>query len=284
MTAFARAERTTDDGDLTWELRTVNHRFFEPTLRLPEELRALDPEVRERLAARIGRGKLDCTLRYRAADSRDQSLALDERLLDRLLATTERIARRTSDPTPPSALELLRWPGVLRVPEPDLAALGQAALTLLEVAIADLVAARAREGARLAETIARRGELLAEQVAAARALLPDIRAHLRQRLRERLAELAATCDANRLEQEVALLVQRADVDEELDRLSGHLTEIRDILAGGGPVGRRLDFLMQELNREANTLAAKSAALELTRVAVEMKVLIEQMREQIQNLE
>ena len=284
MTAFARESASGQAGEFTWELRSVNHRFLEPHIRLPEDLRALEPAVRERLTARLGRGKVDCTLRYVPRAGAGGALRVNRHLVAQLLAAGEEVAAMVGRSAEPAWFDLLRWPGVLEEPERDLDAVSREALALLERTLDALEATRAREGERLARLIRDRCERLQAQVLLARERMPRVLDGVRQRLRERLAEVRGELDANRLEQELALLAQRLDVDEEVDRLEGHLTEVRAVLDGLQPAGRRLDFLMQELNREANTLASKSADLELTRAGIEMKVLIEQMREQVQNLE
>ena len=284
MTAFARESAIGDDGELTWELRSVNHRYLEPFIRLPEDLRALEPAVRECLSARLGRGKLDCTLRHVPAPGVDGELRVDRRYLQQLLSAGRQVSEVVGPMAQPAPFELLRWPGVLQERRPDLGPVMQRALALLERALETLVATREREGGRLAGLIRERCDRLAVCASQVRERMPGVLVQVRNRLSERLAEVRAELDPNRLEQELVLLAQRLDVDEEMDRLEGHIDEVRSVLDGSGPIGRRLDFLMQELNREANTLGSKSADLEVTRVAVEMKVLIEQMREQIQNIE
>jgi uncharacterized protein (TIGR00255 family) len=284
MTAFARESSNGELGQLTWELRSVNHRFLEPHLRLPDELRGLETAVRERLAARLGRGKVDCTLRFAPTADGAARLKINRRLLEQLLVVADEIATRIGEPATPHVIDLLRWPGLLEEPAQDTDAIAAAALALLEQALDGLIAAREREGARLKALILERCEKLAAQVDTVRARMPDVLTAVRTRLRERLAEVKAELDPARLEQEMALIAQRLDVDEEMDRLKVHIAEVQKSLAGNAPVGRRLDFLMQELNREANTLSSKSADAETTHAAVEMKVLIEQMREQVQNLE
>lgn len=285
MTAFARQEREDDWGVITWELRSVNHRYLEVSLRLPDELRGLESAVRERAGRRLGRGKLDCSLRFRPAPRRAAELQLDDQLLSQLLAASERIRAQLPQPAPvPSPLDLLRWPGVIQEEAHDPAPLAAAALNLFDAALAELVATREREGAQILGLLGARLDTMEPLVADARARIPEILGRMRDKLRARVAELAANPDADRLEQELAYLAQKMDVDEELDRLTGHIAEMRRVLTLGEPVGRRLDFLMQEFNREANTLGSKSADGETTRVSVELKVLIEQMREQIQNVE
>lgn len=284
MTAFARESRIGDFGGLAWELRSVNHRYLEPHLRLPEELRSLEPAVRDRLAARIQRGKVDCTLRYAPAVGAVGSLQVNRAFVEQLLAAGNEVAGLVGKSAEPSAFDLLRWPGVIREEERDLDQVSAAALDLLDSAIDSLLATRAREGARLAALLSERCDRLGESVTRVRARMPAVIASVRRRLADRLAEIRSELDPSRLEQEMALLASRLDVDEEMDRLVAHLDEVRDVLKRKEPVGRRLDFLMQELNREANTLGSKSADVDVTREAVEMKVLIEQMREQVQNLE
>jgi uncharacterized protein (TIGR00255 family) len=285
MTGFARRETSGAWGTLICELRSVNHRFLESSLRLPEELRSLDQEIRQQFGHGLKRGKIDCTITYRPADSAARALDLDRGVLEQLLARVRDVAALAgATPVNVDALEALRWPGVIRDTDTGTEDLLIAARALATATIADLALARAREGARLGELIEQRCAGLATLVTQVRTRLPEVRIRIRTRLHERLAELRVEVDQERLEQELALLVQRLDVDEELDRLGAHVGEIRRIIAGSEPAGRRLDFLMQELNREANTLSSKAQDLETTRLAVDMKVLIEQLREQVQNIE
>jgi len=284
MTAFAREAATGDAGELTWELRSVNHRYLEVSVRLPEGLRTLEPAVRERFTARLGRGKLDCTLRHVPSLGTACNLRIDRDYLAQLLAVGGEVAELIGHRAQPTPFELLRWPGVLQEQPPDPEPVMQRSLDLLDQALASLVATREREGARLAGLIRERCDRLAICAARIRQRMPQVMAEVRERIYDRLQEVRAELDPNRLEQELALLAQRLDVDEELDCLTAHIEEVRSVLNNSGPVGRRLDFLMQELNREANTLASKSSDVEVTRMAVEMKVLIEQMREQVQNIE
>lgn len=284
MTAFARETHAGDEGDLTWELRSVNHRFLEPFVRLPEGLRSLDPMVRERLAARLGRGKLDCALRYAPSPGVSGNLRVNLSYLEQLLSVEAEVAAVVGRSTEPGPFELLRWPGVLREEEMDLDVVRKQALDLLDKALDSLIATREREGERLAVLIRERCERLLVCVEMARARMPQVMVEVRQRILDRLGEVRAELDPNRLEQELALLAHRLDVDEEMDRMKAHVQEVQSVLDSLEPVGRRLDFLMQELNREANTLGSKSADVQVTRLAVDMKVLIEQMREQVQNVE
>ncbi|WJW75716.1 YicC/YloC family endoribonuclease [Thiohalobacter sp. IOR34] len=284
MTAFARQEGEGEWGSLTWELRSVNHRYLEIGLRLPEELRSLEPVVRERAAARLKRGKLECNLRFRPAPRQADAIELDEDYLRRLAAALGRVDGALEAARPPDVLDVLRWPGVMLERQQDVGPVAEAALALFGRALDELVETREREGAGLRELILARLAAMEPLIAATRRRLPEVRARIRERLRARLEEVAAEPDSDRLEQELVYLAQKMDVDEELDRLEAHVAEVRKVLDRDEAVGRRLDFLMQELNREANTLASKSADAETTGVAVELKVLIEQMREQVQNVE
>jgi len=284
MTAFARGSLIFDGGELVWELRSVNHRYLEIQPRLPEDFRQLDAPVRETVARRLGRGKVECGLRYRAAGAGVDAIQVNQPLLEQLFGAMEKIRGQQPDLREPDIMQVLSWPGVTLAKAADLTPVQEQAMALLEETLDDLVATREREGARLAALIESRCELLREQVDMARQRMPVVVEAVRERLRTRLAEVCDSLDEQRLEQEMALLAQRLDVDEEMDRLATHLREVKDVLQRDEPVGRRLDFLMQELNREANTLGSKSADSETTAISVEMKVLIEQMREQVQNIE
>ena len=284
MTGFARREASGPWGSLICELRSVNHRFLESGFRLPEELRACESELRQVLARELKRGKVDCTLTYRAAREGELALSIDAAALERVLARVREIAGALPERQTINVIDVLRWPGVIRDDSVAGEELAAAAVGLFKETVGELVATRAREGARLQELIEQRCTGLEGLVAQVRARLPEVQARIRTRLQERVAELKAQIDQERLEQELAILLQRLDVDEEMDRLAGHIEEIRRVVSGNEPAGRRLDFLMQELNREANTLSSKSQDLETTRAAVDMKVIIEQMREQVQNIE
>ena len=284
MTAFARETHAGEQGELTWELRSVNHRFLETFVRLPEDLRALETAVRERIAARLDRGKVDCSLRFAPSAVATGELRINRRYLELLLAAGAEVAERIGRPPAPEPFDLLQWPGVMEEQRPDLGPVQAQALVLLDRTLDSLVATRAREGERLANLIRERCDRLLASVVCVRERMPQVMEEVRRRILDRLDEVRAELDPNRLEQELALLAQRLDVDEEMDRLQAHVQEVRAVVASAKPVGRRLDFLMQELNREANTLGSKSSDLVVTRLAVDMKVLIEQMREQIQNLE
>ena len=288
MTAFASAESDTPWGALAFELRSVNHRYLELNPRLPEELRAIESALRERVAARLTRGKVDVNLRFRPSEAGAVEIRVDQTVLDKLERAAELLTTRFPEMSV-GFTELLAWPGVLKRDEVDQDGLRQAALDLLERALDDMLATRQREGERLGVFLVERLDSVARTVAEVRLWLPDIRTALRARLEARLAEIRQPADAGRveqgrLEQELVLQLSRIDVDEELDRLSAHIAEARRVLALPDAVGRRLDFLMQEFNREANTLGSKSVDQRTTQAAVELKVLIEQMREQVQNIE
>ena len=282
MTAFAR-EVTPGPLAIAVELRSVNHRYLDCHFKLPDALRGLEPRLRDALATAISRGKVDCQLRFAAAESTG-SLSIDETRLADVIAALGRVRAAVPDAASPDALALLQFPGVCEASAIDEDALAEAALAVFEAALDTLRETRAREGARLAEFLQRRLAAVSDEVARVRSALPILRERQEERLRRRLEELDQPVDAGRIEQELVLQLQKSDVDEELDRLEAHVAEIRRILERGGPCGRRLDFLMQELNREANTLSSKATAGSTTQSAVELKVLIEQMREQIQNIE
>ena len=282
MTGFARLERSGALGTLVCEIRSVNHRFLDATVRLPDSCRALESDLRQTLARELRRGKVDCTILHRAPVA--GAPQVDEAALAPLLARSQQLAKLLPEQARINVLELLRWPGVLREEQPDSEALSAAVRTLFDETVAQLGAARSREGQRLTELIVQRCDALAALIAQVRARLPEVLARVRSRLEERLAELGGALNQERIEQEIVLLLHRLDVAEELDRLTGHIEEARRTLVAPEAAGRRLDFLLQEFNREANTLSSKSQDLETTRIAVEMKVTIEQMREQVQNIE
>jgi len=283
MTAFASAEADIGSGTLSIEIRSVNHRYLELGLRLPEELRSLEPQIRERVAAKLSRGKVDLGIRYKQAPTAASAIALDDALVGRLAETAQSLAAKFPQLNV-DFVALLGWPGVMLERENDQDSLRVAALKVVDEALAQMVATREREGARLGGFLGERLEAIGKIVLDVRGHLPEVRAALRARFDQRLAELKQPLEPGRVEQEVVLQLQRIDVDEELDRLTAHVAEARHTLGMKEAVGRRLDFLMQEFNREANTLGSKAADPRTTKAAVELKVLIEQMREQVQNLE
>lgn len=284
MTGFARRERQGPWGTLVCELRTVNHRYLEISLRLPDELRQLDNDVRQAIGAALRRGKVDANLYLKSAAGTERSIQLNTQLLDELLVRIEEVRARTPASAPVSPLDLLRWPGVIQDAEIDSKPVLAAGLEVLREALAELNDTRTREGLRIRELLLTRCASMSAQVKIVKTRLPEVSQRLRERIVERISQLGVTPDNERLEQELVLYAHKMDVDEELDRLTGHLLEVGTTLDSSEPSGRRLDFLMQELNREANTLSSKSQDAEATRAAVDMKVMIEQMREQVQNVE
>ncbi len=283
MTAFARSERAGAYGTLSWELRSVNHRYLEPHLRLPDAFRDLEGPVREALRQGLSRGKVECTLRFTEAGS-GQSLQVDRERAAQLITAAEEVAALIRQPASINPLEVLGWPGVLVGDATDPQALNAAALELFGEALAQLREGRAREGAELARLLEERLDAIRAEVATLREQVPQMLGLQRQKILDRFAELKLEADSQRLEQELVMLAQKSDVAEELDRLNTHVGEVRRVLRSGGAAGRRLDFLMQELNREANTLGSKAYDPRSTQAAVNLKVLIEQMREQVQNIE
>jgi len=285
MTGFARRERQGPWGTLTCEIRAVNHRYLELSLRMPEDLRALENDARQALSAALRRGKVDAGLYLRGTPAQTAAIEINRPLVEQLARTASDVAGLAGGSLAAvSPLELLRWPGVIRETEKDLRPVLATALDLVRETAQELNDSRAREGARIREMLVGRCEQLQQSVGQLRARLPDIASRIRTRVAERVAQLGTQVDPTRLEQELVLLAYKMDFDEELDRLGSHVTETLQVLDAKEPAGRRLDFLMQELNREANTLSSKSQDADTTRTAVDMKVLIEQMREQVQNVE
>jgi len=285
MTAFTRQEIKTGWGALSWEMRSVNHRFLEVYVRLPEDMRVLETAVREKITTRLNRGKVDCMLRFQpVADAEHTNLSLNKELIRLLIKANKEVEGMLEQPAVIRSFDILRWPGVLQVVETDLDQLQKEALGLLDICLDELCVNRQREGGKMNEIILQRCTAIREQAVHVRQKLPEIFENQRRKLLDRLQELTSEMDMSRLEQEMIYLAQKMDVAEELDRLDVHVEEVERVLQQDEPVGRRLDFLMQELNREANTLGSKSVDSQTTRASVEMKVLIEQMREQIQNIE
>lgn len=284
MTAFARSEARGPWGGLAWELRSVNHRYLELSIRLPEELRGLEPRVRELVGQRVGRGKVECSLRYHPEQASEPHLSINEALARQLAHASREIDGLLYNPAPVSSIEVLKWPGVLLSSRVDGEQLAAEAEQLLVAALDELMASRQREGAALRQLILQRCEAMQQIIQDLRIRLPQVMTSFRERLQTRLQEIKDQLDPTRLEQELLIFAQKADIDEELDRFETHLKEVTRVCAKGGSCGRRLDFLMQELNREANTTGSKSSDAETTRMAVELKVLIEQAREQVQNIE
>ena len=285
MTGFARRERQGPWGTLTCELRSVNHRYLELSLRLPDDLRGLENDARQLLSSNLRRGKVDAGVYLKGAPAGAASLEINRAVVEQVVAGAAEVSAIAGGAAGVlNPLDVLRWPGVIRDAERDVTPIATAAVDLLKETAADLNDARAREGARIRDMLAQRCDSLRDLVAVVRARLPEVSARIRARVLERVAQLGTTIDAERLEQEIALLAYKMDVEEELDRLGSHIAETLQVIDSKEPAGRRLDFLMQEFNREANTLSSKSQDTETTRAAVDMKVLIEQMREQVQNVE
>ncbi|TDG15706.1 YicC family protein [Seongchinamella unica] len=283
MTAFARESSNTGQGVLTVELRTVNHRYLDCSFKLPDSLRVLETRLRELAARKLARGKVDCMIRIQPLPERSATLEINQEQLKQLAAASDCVSK-VIDICKPTALEVLQFPGICSAPEQSEEELHQAALNLFETALATLADNRAREGQKLSAMIGERIDQVEAEVAVTRKRVPELLQQQRDKVISRIEELDVEVDQGRLEQELVHMSQKADVDEELDRLDAHVAEVRRALDKGGPCGRRLDFLMQELNREANTLSSKSTSSGTTQNAVELKVLIEQMREQIQNIE
>lgn len=284
MTAFARQEITKKWGGLTLELRSVNHRYLDISLRLPEEFRSLEAKIRECIAAKLARGKVDIGLRFARSESSDGNIVFDKELVQQLSNTSREIDHILYNPEAVSSLDILRWPGVIKAAELDSSELRSALFELLDSTLADLLAGREREGEKLATLIQQRCSAITDVIAKVKKRLPEIMQIWREKLLKRIQDASVEIDENRLEQELVIIAQKTDVDEELDRLVTHVAEVERVLKSDKPIGRRLDFLMQELNREANTLGSKSIDTETTKASVDLKVLIEQMREQIQNIE
>jgi uncharacterized protein (TIGR00255 family) len=284
MTGFAAAAHESALGSLGVELKTVNHRYLEFQTRIPEELRPLEPAMREAVAARLSRGKVDCRVTFTPLNVGERNVLPDERAMQALQAAGARVAARFPDARPLSVSEVLHWPGVLadEAMSPD--KLKLELMGVLDRAIAELDASREREGAKLEAVLRERLDTMSRLVADARPLVPNALKAFQDKLAQKIAEAGANPSDERVHQEIVLYAARIDVDEEIARLVTHIAEFRRVLDKGGACGKRLDFLCQELNREANTLGSKSVANEMTRTSVELKVLIEQMREQVQNIE
>ncbi|GIU03550.1 YicC/YloC family endoribonuclease [Shewanella glacialipiscicola] len=283
MTAYARIEHKAQWGTASWEIRSVNQRYLETYLRLPEQFRSFEPVLRDRLRKRLSRGKVEVNLRYELADSSNNELQLNQALAKQLLGAANWLKQEAGQGDI-NLTDILRWPGVLASGEQDMDAIGADLMTAFDAAIDQFIEARGREGEAIKDMLLSRLEGVSEQIAVVRAHMPTVMLYQREKLTNRLAEIKGELDPARIEQEMVLLAQKQDVAEEMDRLEAHVTEARRILKKGGSEGRRLDFMMQEFNRESNTLASKSISAEITSAAVELKVLIEQMREQIQNVE
>ena len=284
MTGFARIEDVCDQGNVSWELRSVNHRYLEMNFRLPDEVRQLEPQLRQYLQKNLARGKVDCTFRYQLSEAQTAALELNEPLLESLLKQVHYVNEKLPQATPAEAIDLLSWPGVVRSAETDMQSFCDTCLELFKTATQQLVEMRSTEGERLKSMLQDRCEQIEGIVKQVRKRYPQVLEVIKQKQQQRISELKIEFDQQRFEQELVYTSQKLDIAEELDRLDSHLVEMQTIFERQDPIGRRLDFLMQEFNREANTLASKSADIETTQASVDLKVLIEQMREQVQNIE
>jgi uncharacterized protein (TIGR00255 family) len=284
MTAFARVEQQYEFGTLCWEMRSVNHRYLDISLRLPEDLRRLEQQLREAIGKKLKRGKVECNLRMRLEANAAAPVLIDKEYAGKVVEACQEVDTLLDTTSTVDPLAVLRWPGVLKEAERDMTPIEQATMEQLEQTLSELIATRQREGERIAEMLTQRCDKMVSLVDQVKERRPQVIEQIRAKIQAKLEDLQVQVDQDRFEQELVLITQRMDVDEELDRLQAHLAEMQDVLTRDVPVGRRLDFLMQEFNREANTLSSKSADTETTRAAVDLKVLIEQMREQIQNVE
>ncbi|MCG7496803.1 YicC family protein [Vibrio sp. Of7-15] len=283
MTAYARREVKGDWGTAVWEIRSVNQRYLETYFRMPEQFRGLEPVLRERFRKRLARGKVECHLRFEANPNAKGELKINEDLAKQVIHAA-RWVKEVSGEGNINPFQVLQWQGVMEAPEQDFDAINKELLTEFDLAVDDFIAARAREGDNMKALIEQRLSAITDEAVKVRARMPEILEWQRERLTTKFEEAKIELDATRVEQELILLAQKVDVAEELDRLDSHVKETTNILKKGGAVGRRLDFMMQEFNRESNTLASKSISTDITASGVELKVLIEQMREQIQNIE
>jgi len=284
MTGFARSEKNIPDGRLVWEIRSVNHRYLDTQFRLPEGFRALEPRLKKLATGYVSRGKIDAMLTVQYAPDHAPQITLNLPFATRLIHCAETLNRQMAESYPINPVDIMRWPGVIQESEGDTTALYSDVLTGFEEAMAELAGYREREGAQIRQMLQQRCDEVTHIVRAVQQRLPAVLDSIRERLTQRIRSVVKNTDQDRLEQELVLIAQKLDVSEELDRLNAHVAEVLDSLDGTGPTGRHLDFLMQEFNREANTLASKSADTGTTQHAIRLKVLVEQMREQIQNVE
>jgi uncharacterized protein (TIGR00255 family) len=284
MTSYGRAEHSEEWGEASCEIRSVNHRYLEMSIRLPEELRLLEQAIRDLLSKQLKRGKIDCNIRYQQNENFKGTLPVNEELLTKVLETAKKIDTQLTSSAPINSLELLRWPGVLDRDIPDPEAISKPLFKLVHQTLVAVIDTRQREGGKIRTMIMERSKAAKNIIACVREQIPTILDGIRKKLTLRVQELSSEFENDRFEQELLLLSQKMDVAEEMDRLDAHIDEVQRVLDQDGPVGRRLDFLMQEMNRESNTLGSKSIHLDTTNASVNLKVLIEQLREQIQNIE
>ncbi len=283
MTAFARHEIKSDWGNAVWEIRSVNQRFLETYFRLPEQFRGIEPVLRERFRKQLNRGKVECNLRFNANPNAKSELSINEKLALQLIQHANWVNEQTLN-SQVNPLDVMRWPGVMEAAESDISAIQTELLAAFDVALNDFIKSRASEGENLKVMINQRLDAISAEADKVQAYMPEVIEWQRKRITDKFTDASIDLDSTRVEQELVLLAQKMDVAEELDRLKSHVSETKKILKKGGAQGRRLDFMMQEFNREANTLGSKSINTDITASAVELKVLIEQMREQIQNIE
>ncbi len=284
MTAYARKEVKGDWGSAVWEIRSVNQRYLETYFRLPEQFRSLEPVLRERFRQSLARGKVECNLRFEANPAAQSELRINEALAHQVIKAAGQVMHMTGELTRINPFQVMQWPGVMETPEQDMDAINQTLLEAFDEAVKEFIEARGREGENMKELIEQRLVAISDEVVKVRARMPEILQWQRERLFNKFEEAKVELDPTRVEQELILLAQKSDVAEELDRLDSHVKEARNVMKKGGSCGRKLDFMMQEFNRESNTLASKSISTDITASGVELKVLIEQMREQIQNIE
>lgn len=284
MTAYARKEVKADWGTAVWEIRSVNQRYLETYFRLPEQFRSLEPVLRERFRQRLARGKVECHLRYEANPSAKGELTINNDLAVQVIKAANQVMELTGETSRINPFQVMQWPGVMETPEQDFDVINQELLEAFDLAIAEFIDARGREGENMKALIVQRLDAISSEATKVRALMPEIIEWQRNRLTSKFEDAKVELDPTRIEQELIMMAQKSDVAEELDRLDSHVKETKNILKKGGACGRKLDFMMQEFNRESNTLASKSINTEVTATGVELKVLIEQMREQIQNIE
>lgn len=283
MTAYARREVKADWGNAVWEIRSVNQRYLETYFRMPEQFRGLEPVLRERFRKRLARGKVECHLRFEANNAANSELKINEDLARQVIKAAQWVKTESGEGSI-NPFQVLQWQGVMEAPEQDFDAINKELLEHFELAVNDFIEARASEGANMQALIVQRLDAITEEAAKVRARIPEILEWQRNRLLTKFEDAKIELDSSRVEQELILLAQKSDVAEEIDRLDSHVKEANSIMKKGGACGRKLDFMMQEFNREANTLASKSISTDITASGVELKVLIEQMREQIQNIE
>jgi len=283
MTAFARKQIKGNWGTAVWEIRSVNQRYLETYFRLPEQFRGLEAKLKETFKKRLQRGKIECSLRFEGADSSQKGLEMNQELASQLIKNAQWVAEQAGNATV-NPIDILKWPGVMQAPEQDVDAITIELMAGFEATLNEFIEARSTEGANLAVMIEQRLTAISEQASIVRGFMPDVQAWQKARILKKFEDAKVDLDSTRVEQELVLLAQKSDVAEELDRLDSHVSEAQNVLKKGGAVGRRLDFMMQEFNREANTLGSKVINTDITAVAVECKVLIEQMREQVQNIE